>query len=115
MARLARLSALRMPRETTADASEYELVRAGVSAVLTAARVLCDADSSTASTSGTPLDRAFAALSEADADAVAEARWASLRRDDVTEGAADVARFAALRDGPFFVAPVGSRDGGGAT
>ena len=114
MSRLARLSALRVPRETPADAAEYERVRAGVSAVLTAARVLRDADSS-ASTSGTPLDRAFAALSEADADAVAEARWASLRRDDVTEGAADVARFAALRDGPFFVAPVGSRDGGGAT
>ena len=112
MARLARLSLLNVPRESPADASEYERVRAGISAVLTAARLLRD---SSASKSGAQLESAFAALSEADADSVAEARWASLRRDDVTEGAAAVARFAATRDGPYFVAPGGSRDGGGTT
>jgi hypothetical protein len=110
LARLARLSLLRLP-----DAgAERERLRAGVSAVLTAARLLRDeagggggggGGSSASASASAPLDAALASLSEAELDAAAEARWAELRDDDVAEGGEDVASAAAVRDGPFFVAP----------
>jgi hypothetical protein len=123
MTRLARLSALALARGSPDADAEIERVRAGVAAVLTAARALpavagggggggaCDDGGDEA------FDAALAALSEADLDAVAEARWAELRADIVTEGAAadgdvPLGEHAAERDGPFFVAPTGDNGGG---
>jgi Asp-tRNA(Asn)/Glu-tRNA(Gln) amidotransferase C subunit len=108
MARLARLSVLNIPRETLADAAEFERVRAGVSAVLTAARVLRNADAGANDVA--PLEAALATLSDADVDAVAELRWSALRRDEVVSNTDDVVAFAASRDGPYFVAPCSTRD-----
>ncbi len=128
MTRLARLSLLDFPRETSADTAEYERVRAGVSAVLTAARSLqafsrskLDSDSSRGGASAAdaavaeprlrPVDAAIAALSEEDLEAVAQRRWFSLRSDDVTDGDSvngsdkSITKHAKHTDGPFFLSP----------
>jgi len=122
MARLARLSSLALARGAPAADAEFERVRAGVAAVLAAARALPEARGGAGGEGGAgdggddAVDDALAALSEEDLDAVAEARWAELRADEVTEGAAadggePIVEHAAERDGPYFVAPTGA--GGG--
>ena len=128
MARLARLSLLDFPRESSADTVEYERVRAGVSAVLTAARSLQTfsrshldgehsrsganaAEAAAAEPRLRPVDAAIAALSEEDLEAVAQKRWFSLRSDDVTDGKSvngsdfHITKHAKHTDGPFFLAP----------
>ena len=97
MARLERLSNLRLPRE------EGERARADVAAVLSTAAQLaglsCDSEPL--------LSTRLRALPEAALEAAAAARWARLRADEVTEGgdAAGVVAHAAVREGFFFSAP----------
>ena len=97
MARLERLSNLRLPREEGARA------RADVAAVLSTAAQLAGLSCG----SEPLLTTRLRALPEAALEAAAEARWARLRADEVTEGgdAAGIVAHAAVREGLFFSAP----------
>ena len=98
MARLERLSNLRLPREEGARA------RAHVAAVLSTAAQLAVVS---CENSEPLLTARLRALPEAALEAAAEARWARLRADEVTEGgdAAGIVAHAAVREGLFFSAP----------
>ena len=129
LARLQALSRLRLSREGGAS-SPYERVRQDVAAVLAAARVLSSAAAaaragggggggdgaaaaaasaaaaSASASSGSTLAAYLDALPEEELEALAAARWARLRPDEVTEGgsAEDATRHASVsRDGYFIV------------
>ena len=122
MARYERLSLLSFPRETLSDEAEFSSVRAGVSAVLTAARALDETNcasgggggvGSSGSGGARALDVALAALSEDELEEISEARWSDLRDDAVTEGTEvegkpSITLHASRADAPYFIAPNGN-------
>ena len=128
MARFERLSLLEFPRKTAAEEAEFVHVRAGVSAVLTAARALNDVNENTGSSGEenrrrtAHLDVALAALSEEQIELIAEAQWAALRNDQVTEGSEietlllskSITAHAARTEGNYFIAPKGNSSETGA-
>ena len=103
MARLEALSNLRLRREGGVR-SEYERARRDVAAVLSAAGALAGL---AAGAREPLLAAALRALPDDALEAAAEARWARLREDAVTEGgdAEALLSHAAAREGAFFVAP----------
>ena len=128
MARFERLSLLEFPRKTVADEAEFLHIRAGVSAVLTAARALNDVNGNSGSSGGennrrtAQLDVAIAALSEEQLEQIAEAQWSALRNDEVTEGSeveppllskSITAHAARTEGGNYFIAPKGNSEAGG--
>ena len=111
LARLQALSRLRLSREG-GQHSPHERVRRDVAAVLAAASVLraaaagsASASASASASGGSTLAAHLDGLPEAELEALAVARWARLRADEVTEGGVDaVTRHAsASRDGYFIV------------
>lgn len=103
MTRLEALSNLRLRREGGVR-SEYERARRDVAAVLSAAGALAGL---AAGAREPLLAAALRALPDDALEAAAEARWARLREDAVTEGgdAEALLSHAAAREGAFFVAP----------
>ena len=119
MARLQDLSRLRLPTAGGA-ASPYERARRDVAAVLSAVGGLAGTNprgggGGDSAAPPSPLAAHLAALTEAELEAAAEARWARLRRDEVTEGgdAGALVAHAAEREGVMFVAPRFVGGGGG--
>ncbi len=131
MARFERLSLLEFPRKTVADEAEFLHIRAGVSAVLTAARALNDVNGNSGNSGSSggeknrrtaQFDVAIAALSEEQLEQIAEAQWSALRNDEVTEGSEvespllskSITAHAARTDleGNYFIAPKGNSEAG---
>jgi Asp-tRNA(Asn)/Glu-tRNA(Gln) amidotransferase C subunit len=87
--------------------AELEKVRGDVSAILSAARVLQDALAARTEPLPGGIDEYLNALSEEELETVAEAQWARLRKDEVTEGslAAEILSSSPSREGAYFSAP----------